>query len=319
MSEGPGSPLPGEGEGPLQSTVKCPTPHLGPLPFLEGKCETRRVERSANPVCYNRKRRSVRISLFEAFISWAIVGTCGLRVCGSLHPGGNVRAIYTIEPTANVTVINGDGAVFIHGSNTNEMRVQAIKRAYTRERLKQIAVNVSIQPGSISINTKFPPKPKWTLFDRSGTVDYTIVVPATANLARLELGAGEVVVDGMRSQRMHARLGSGRMFAHNCIGNIALTLDRGTLTLAYDWWEPAKLSIQANIAYGNAWAFFPTDIVCHLVAETEHGKIGNDFEEVAQRGTKEITKADILIQGGGDAAVTMRAKEGDIKIVKASL
>ena len=30
--------------------------------------------------------------------------------------------IYTIEPTANVTVINGDGAVFIHGSNTNEMR-----------------------------------------------------------------------------------------------------------------------------------------------------------------------------------------------------
>ena len=226
--------------------------------------------------------------------------------------------IYTIEPTANVTVINGDGAVFIHGSNTNEMRVQAIKRAYTRERLKQIAVNVSIQPGSISINTKFPPKPKWALFDRCGTVDYTIVIPATANLARLELDDGEVLVDGMRSQRMHARLGSGRMFAHNCIGNIALTLDRGTLTLAYDWWEPAKLSIQANIAYGNAWAFFPTDIVCHLVAETEHGKIGNDFEEVAQRGTKEITKADILIQGGGDAAVTMHAKEGDIKIVKAS-
>ncbi len=166
--------------------------------------------------------------------------------------------IYTIEPSANVTVINGDGAVFVYGSNTNEMRVQAIKRAYTRERLKQIAVDVSIQPGSVSINTKFPPKPKWTLFDRSGTVDYTIVVPATANLARLELGDGEVLVDGMRSQRMHARLGSGRMFAHNCFGNVALMLDRGTLTLVYDWWEPGKFSIQANIAHGNAWAFFPT-------------------------------------------------------------
>ena len=226
--------------------------------------------------------------------------------------------IYTIEPTANLTVINGDGAVFVYGSSTNEMRVQAIKRAYTRERLKQIAVNVSIQPGSVSINTKLPPKPKPALFGSSGTVDYIIVIPATANLTRLELGAGEVVVDGMHGQRMHASLGSGRMYAHNCFGKVALALDRGTFMLVYDWWEPGKFSIQTNIAHGNAWAFFPADIVCHLVAETGHGNIGNDFEEPAQRGTKETTKIDMLIHGGGDAEVTMRAKDGDLRIVKTS-
>jgi hypothetical protein len=245
----------------------------------------------------------------------------GLSGCGSAAHRTleeTFEQIYTIEPTANVTVINRDGAVFVYGSNTNEMRVQAIKRAYTRERLKQIAVDVSIQPGSASINTKFPPKPKWALFDRSGTVDYTIVIPATANLARLELDAGEVFVDGLRGQRVHARLGSGRMFAHNCFGNVALTLDRGTLTLVYDWWEPGKFSIQTNIAHGNALAFFPADIACHLVAETGHGKIANDFEEPAERGTKEITKIDTLIEGGGEAAVTMRATEGNIKIVEAN-
>ena len=226
--------------------------------------------------------------------------------------------IYTIEPTANVTIINGDGAVFVYGSNSNEMRVQAIKRAYTRERLKQIAIDVSIQQGSVSIRAQFPPKPKWALFDRSGTVDYTVVVPATANLAPLELSAGEVLVDGMRGKRMRARLGSGRMFAHNCFGNVALTLNRGTITLAYDWWETEKFSVQANIAQGNAWAFFPADIVCHLVAETAHGRITNDFEESAQRGTKETTRFDMLIHGGGDTGVTMRAKDGDLRIVKAS-
>ncbi|PYL67192.1 MAG: hypothetical protein DMF28_09745, partial [Verrucomicrobia bacterium] len=104
---------------------------------------------------------------------------------------------YTIEPTANITVINGDGAVLVYGSNTNEIQVRAVKRAYSRERLKQIAINVSVQPGSISINTKFPPKPKWALFDRSGTVDYTVVVPATANIGGLELNAGEVLLDGI--------------------------------------------------------------------------------------------------------------------------
>ena len=226
--------------------------------------------------------------------------------------------IYTIEPTANVTLINGDGAVFVYGSDTNEMRVQAVKRAYTRERLKQIAVDVSVQPGSVSINTKFPTKPKWDLSDRSGTVDYTIVVPATVNLTRLELGAGEVMVDGMRGERMHASLGSGRMFAHNCFGKVALALDRGTLTLVYDWWETGKSSIKANVAHGNAWTFFPVDIVCRLVAETGHGKIGNDFEEAAQRGTRETTSIDMLIHGGGDAGVTMCVKDGDLRIVKAS-
>jgi hypothetical protein len=261
------------------------------------------------------KQGSACSRLLLAALLSALAG-CGSAANHTLEE--TFEQIYTIEPTANVTVINGDGAVFVYGSNTNEMGVQAIKRAYTRERLKQIAVNVSIQPGSISINTKFPPKPKWALFDRSGTVDYTIVVPATANLARLELGAGELFVDGLRGQRGHARLGSGRMFAHNCFGNVALTLDRGTLTLAYDWWEPGKFSIQTNIAHGNASAFFPPDIVCHLVAETGHGKIESDFEESAERRSKEIAKIDTLIEGGGEAAVTMRVKEGNIKIVEAS-
>ncbi len=98
----------------------------------------------------------------------------------------------------------------------------------------------------------------------------------------------------------------------------ALTLDRGTLTLAYDWWEPGKFSIQTNIAHGNAWAFFPADIAYHLVAETGHGKIESDFVESTERETKEITKIDTLFEGGGEAAVTMRMKEGNIKIVEAN-
>lgn len=258
-------------------------------------------------------QQSVRL-LLAALLS-ALAG-CGSAAHSPLEE--TFEQIYTIEPTVNVTVINGDGAVFVYGSNTNEMRVQAVKRAYTRERLKQIAVVVSVHPGSVSINTKFPPKPKWALSDRSGTVDYTIVIPATANLARLELEDGEVLVDGMRSRRMRARLRSGRMLAHNCFGNVALTLDRGTLTLGYDWWEPGKFSIEANVEHGNAWAFLPIDVVCHLVAETRHGKIENDFEEPAERGTKEIRKIDMLIQGGGETAVTMLAKEGNIKIVEAN-
>jgi hypothetical protein len=224
--------------------------------------------------------------------------------------------VYTIEPTAKVTITNGDGVVFVYGSNVNEMRVEAIKRAYTRQRLKQIAIDVSIQPGSVSINTRFPARPKWALSDSSGTVDYTIVLPATANISELNLNAGEVLVDGMRGRAVQARLGRGQMFGHNCFSNVAFTVGSGTLTLAYEWWEPGKFSIQANIARGNAWAFLPSDIDLHLIAETGDGKIDNDFGESAERGTKDITKTDMLIRGGGEAALRIHATEGNVKIVE---
>lgn len=229
-----------------------------------------------------------------------------------------VEQVYAIEPTANITIANDDGAVFVYGSNINEIRVEAIKKAYTRERLKQIAVNVSLQEGSASIETSIPRKQNWGFSDRSGTVDYTIVVPATANLSRLQLRDGEVLVDGMRGETVRARLRNGRVFAHNCFSNIEFTLDRGTLTLAYDWWEPEEFSIQANITRGSAWSFLPSDAAFHLIAETGDGKIENDFEKSAQRRTEEITKTDTSIHGGGKAALRIRATEGNIKIVEAN-
>jgi len=156
--------------------------------------------------------------------------------------------LYTIQPNTDISIQNGDGAVLVYGSNTNEMRVLATKKAYSRRRLKEIAIDVSVQPTFVSIKVRLPPKPTWALFDRSGTVDCTIVVPATTNISQLRLDAGEVFVDGMRGRSLHACLGDGRIVAHNCFTDIDLALRRGNLTISYDWWEHATFSVQANVA-----------------------------------------------------------------------
>ena len=225
---------------------------------------------------------------------------------------------YPIEPTANVTIRNGDGAIFIYGSPANEIQVRAIKKAYTFERLKQIVINVSAQPGSVSIETNFPPKQTWGFFDRSGTVDYTIVVPQTANISRLELDNGEVLVDGMHGQTIHARLGSGQMFEHNCFSDAAFSLGRGTLALVYEWWEQSKFSIRADIAHGNALAYLPSDAAFHLTAEAVDGKIANDFGEQDERGAEGISNVDVRVRNGGDTTIKMHVTEGNIKIVEAN-
>jgi hypothetical protein len=230
--------------------------------------------------------------------------------------------LYTIEPNVNVTIQNGDGAVLVYGSNVNEMRVHAVKKAYRRARLTQIAIDVFAKPGSISITTKFPPKPRWALFDRSGTVDYTIVVPATATISGLDLDAGEILLDGMRGPTTRARLGEGRIFARNCFSNLDLAMRHGNVIVSYDWWEGGKFSTQADVAQGNLWAYIPGDAAFHLLAKAEHGKIASDFKSIAIAEPASASaagmKIDTLVDNGGEATMKIRVAEGNIEIVQAN-
>ena len=257
------------------------------------------------------KRRNLRLIFAASLLSFT---SCGSATNRTLEE--TFEQFYRIEPTADISIKNRDGVVRLYGSLSNDMGVQAIKRAYTPRRLKQILVDVSVQRGSVSIETKFPPKPTWGLFDRSGTVEYTIIVPQTASISRLESGNGEVLVVGMRGQTLHAQLERGRMLARSCFSNGVFSLGRGTLTLAYEWWEPGKFSIQANVADGTALAFLPGAAAFHLIAEAPHGKIVNDFVERDKRHAQETSRVDTLVHGGGDAVIKLQAKEGNIEVVR---
>ena len=227
--------------------------------------------------------------------------------------------VYPVESDTSITIQNRDGAVFVYGSDANELRVRAVKKAYSRERLNQIAIDISTKPGTVSVITKFPPQPKWALSDRSGTVDYTIVVPATTSISALDLHAGEVLLDAMRG-RVRARLGDGRIFARNCFTNLDVTMNRGTLTLSYDWWEKEKFSALVNVAQGNAWVWLPSNAAFHLLSEVTHGKIANDFNDlpVSNNPPATGTNIDQMVNGGGEATINIRVDKGNVRIGEAN-
>jgi hypothetical protein len=264
----------------------------------------------------------------------AIAATCGrlssvvatllmlLNGCGS----GNNRVleeisekVYTVEPGANISIHNYDGAVLVYGSDVNEVRVRSLKRAYSHERLSRIVIDVSATPGAVSITAKVPPQPKWAFSDHSGTVDCTVVVPATASISALNLNAGEVLLDSIRGA-VHARLNDGRIFARNCFTNMDLTVKRGTLALSYEWWQEANFSAQATMIQGNAWVWLPSEAAFHLLARAAHGKIANDFNNVpvtAHSSGGEM-KIDQIVNGGGSATINVQVENGDIKIAEAN-
>ena len=246
-----------------------------------------------------------------------------LNGCGS----GNNRVleevsekVYSVQPNANISIHNYNGAILVYGSDVNEVRVRSLKKAYSHERLTQIGIDVSAKPGAVSITVKVPPQPKWAFSDHSGTVDCTIVVPATASISALDLNAGEVLLDSLRGPEVRARLNDGRFFARNCFTNLDLKVKRGTVALSYEWWEKEKFSAQATMTQGNAWVWLPSDAGFHLLARAAHGKIANDFNHVPvfanSSGSK--MKIDQIVNGGGSTTINVQVEKGNIKIAEAN-
>jgi DUF4097 and DUF4098 domain-containing protein YvlB len=259
-------------------------------------------------------RRSIRVASM-AIASCLLLG-CRPAVDRTLEE--MIDHVYPVEPTATLSVTNRDGSIRVYaaGSEMRDVHVEAIKRAYSVERLKAISIQVSAQPNAISIETIYPPDSRVGFSDRSGTVDYVIVVPPTIRISKLELANGEVLVEGMRSEEARAQLGNGRLFAHNCFGNLDLTLKTGNLAIAYEWWEDLEFSIRATIQDGNAFAYIPTDAAFHLIAHTATGKIANDFAEKEQRRAEPISKIDMLVGGGGKTTFQFETQDGNVKIAE---
>ena len=249
-----------------------------------------------------------------ASLVFFLVASCRPAVDRTLEE--TIAHRYPVEPTATLSVTNRDGSIRVYGAagDTREVRIEAIKKAYRPERLKAISVQISATGDSISIETIYPNDAKPGFSDRSGTVDYVIVVPQTIRISKLELMNGEMLVEEIRSAEVHAQLENGRLFAHNCFGNLDLRLKTGNLAIVYEWWEDAEFSIRSTIQDGNAFAYIPTDAAFHLIAQTATGKIANDFQAKERRHAELVNKIDMLVGGGGKTTFQFENQDGNIKI-----
>ena len=226
---------------------------------------------------------------------------------------------YPVDSTApTISIINRDGSISIYGAggDVREVRVEILRKAYTPERLKAIETKVTAQKDSIAIETIYPPDSGGKFSDRSGTVDYVIVVPQGATISKLDLNNGEVLLEEVRSKEAHAQVGSGRFFIHNCFGSIDARIKTGNVALVYEWWEESDFSIHTGVEDGNAFAYLPEGATFHLIANTGTGKIANDFEEKEQRRVESPNHIDLQVGGADHPRIEMEAQDGNVRIAE---
>ena len=225
-----------------------------------------------------------------------------------------VEKRFPLDPSGTFSLRAIDGIVEIFGSDSREVTISATKRAFSPERLNAIAIRVNAQPNAINIETTAPPEPQRHFMDRSGTVEYSINLPQTARIARVEMPNGELVIKDMRGPSIAANLGTGQLVTRNCFCDQSIHVKQGGLNVSLDWVEAQPFAIEAAIEDGNALVRLPSDARFQLHAVAKDGHVRSDFSSVEDRKRGDASEINEVIGDTPLIKMNVRADDGNIHI-----
>ena len=222
---------------------------------------------------------------------------------------------YGVDAQATLSIRNTDGSIRVYAGDVPEIFIRATKKAYTSDRLKGIVVDIKATRSSVAIDTIFPPR-KNALSDRSGTVDYIVIVPPTIRITNLHLVNGEMLVEGLRGGSAKAHLVNGSLGAHNCFGDLNLSILNGRLDIAYNWWEEHKFTAKASSVSAAIRAILPSHGAVAIRARTDTGQIANAFASKRNGSNGPIRVLDFATGPAPKSAIEMKTTGGNIRIEK---
>ncbi len=253
---------------------------------------------------------SYRARLAFLFLSPALF-FAGVATSRSAIPEDFVKQSYELAPNANVSIRNTDGRIYIYGSDENKLEILAMRRAFSNERLEAIQIKVTIENNTAVIDTIYPPASGTSfLADRSGTVDYTIILPQHCTLSEVKLANGEIMISGMRGEQINAHLDRGLMYLRNCFSAVRARLGQGRMNVRYSWWETSAFSLAAEVEKGDLRLAVIRGAAVHLDATSVDGRILNYFAPQPQ----DISRLDQQFGGESRVKFELKATDGDIRI-----
>jgi hypothetical protein len=219
-----------------------------------------------------------------------------------------------LAPSGTLHIKNVDGSIRLYGWDHPEVQIKATKKAYSTARLRTITLQVSSRPESLSIETIFPPDKKWSLRDRSGLVDYVIVMPEQLKKIELELINGEISIDGLRGGNAHARVLNGRLNAMNCFASLDYEVKNGAIDFYYNWSEAGAYLAKAAIPNGAIGVFLPHEASFHVEAETQGGSIISNLIDADEHSHDHRKKLTRTFGASGGPTFQFQAVNGNIRI-----
>jgi len=174
----------------------------------------------------------------QRFATWsgAVLGAlCALlfAVQANAWPGRLTEEFhhtYPLPANGRIELENINGPVHITAWDQNEVKVDAVKYANTKERLDEAKIEVDAESDFVSIRTQYPDHNNtfdggWN--DPAG-VEYTVTVPRTARLDEISLVNGSLDIHGVAGE-VRASCVNGKLTAQDLRGRLELSTVNGKL------------------------------------------------------------------------------------------
>jgi DUF4097 and DUF4098 domain-containing protein YvlB len=188
---------------------------------------------------------------------------------------------YPLNANGRVSIENINGGVRISVWDQNMVKVDAVKRAYKKERLDEAKVDVSTTADSVRIRTEYPDRNQSfsdnesRRYNNPAEVEYTLTIPRKARIDSADLVNGSLEIEGAEGD-VKAACVNGNVKARGLTGEVKLSTVNGGVEATIARLEESK-STSLNSVNGSIVLTIPADSSAQVKASTIHGSITNDF------------------------------------------
>ncbi|MGD0213321.1 MAG: DUF4097 family beta strand repeat-containing protein [Terriglobales bacterium] len=231
-----------------------------------------------------------------------------------------LHKVYPFSAQGRIQIDNLNGPVHISTWDRDEVKVDAVKSAWKKERLDEVTIEIQASPSELSIHTEYPGRNHTFNFgnaeehNNAASVEYTITVPRQARLDKISLVNGQLDVQDVAGE-IHASCVNGRIQAHNLQGPVELNTVNGELDASVDQLPGSELKLSS--VNGKLRVTLPSDASAELKATTVSGDISDDFGLPVTRHQFVGRSLHGQLAGGG-TLVELSNVNGEIEIRHAS-
>lgn len=184
---------------------------------------------------------------------------------------------YALAAGGRIELDNINGAVHITAWDQNQVKVDAVKYANSKDRLDEAKIEVESGSDYVSIRTKYRDHDlDWNSDrrDNPASVEYTLMVPRSARLDEIKLINGSLDIHGVAAE-VRASCINGKLSADGLQGRVKLSTINGRLEPRFE--RLSESPIELSSVNGSIELTLPSDAKAQLEASTVSGGIDDDF------------------------------------------
>ncbi|HET6593007.1 MAG TPA: DUF4097 family beta strand repeat-containing protein [Xanthomonadales bacterium] len=222
---------------------------------------------------------------------------------------------FELADGGRISLENVNGDVTVKGGDGSQVEIVALKKAGKQEYLDGIEIRIDHSVDAIRIETRHPDKGISSWFDwgsdSSGSVTYTLSVPASANLDAVETVNGDLSIAGVTGV-VKASTVNGDVKAKDLSADARVETVNGEVDITFASFT-GNQKADCESVNGRLVVNLPADASASVNAETINGGIdGSDFGLKTNKGFVGQDMSGAIGEGSG--RLSLSTVNGSIKV-----